>query len=382
MTSTRIRELLVDLADTLDAPDLAAAAWHDARRRQVRHRVALVSAATAVTVVAGVATGTHLVSGPDHTIAGTSSPVPTTAQHLSDPRIQRAPSLAEEASLPRQSLGVPATIPLDPSAPDVEQHPIPAARMAFGLLADDPEGRVHALILVAADGTQRTLDISELAPAPDAVNGATPFVATSLSPDGTRLAFGQSGEVAVFSLATMSWSHFTLPEVADADTATPYWQGNRTLRAGPVAVDVDTGTRVSITTVPVSPPAGVRFSDTWGPQRYSASGSRAQAGFLTSPTVVGDASPEGIGAESTTGGEAVLVMPHVSGQERYKGCCAVAGWRDDATVVYESRFGTGTAGQVTRLLTWNVRTGEVRLGATVIGDLASTFVSSYADFAG
>ncbi len=77
---------------------------------------------------------------------------------------------------------------------------------------------------------------------------------------------------------------------------------------------------------------------------------------------------------------AVLLIPLGTDSARYKGCCVVAGWQGGNRVVYESRSGDVAKGQTSRLISWNVMTGELRLVSTVTAGANQVFVGSYADF--
>lgn len=142
------------------------------------------------------------------------------------------------------------------------------------------------------------------------------------------------------------------------------------MAVGDQQVDVRTG-EVRPLSVDHGGPLGVfPLSSPWGLAYPGPDGSRvAQGWFSEEVTAVdaGVANPEVVAVDGRS--PAMLVM---AGTERWKSCCAVAGWLDDTQVVYRSR----TDGEL-RLLVWDTRTGDVsRL--TTLRDLDVRSVASVA----
>ena len=369
MTDNRIRELLTDFADSVEVPDLAERVWSTSGRPRMRILAVAAGAlvgvlAVAVTVIA------RRHPGP----AGDRAP----ASHQRAPvNIQVAPPVASEPGLPRHDIGLPAVIDLDRSAPDVTRHPIGRAIAAFGVSTSSSGTSTQVtVVLIAPDGTQRTLDVSKL----DQPRGAggervAPFGATSLSPDGTQLVLAGFGEVLSYSLVTGRWTHFP---VVGFPTDKPAWNADGSIQVGDGRIDSGTK-QVTRSPVSVTPwPPGIDVDQPWGPARRIGNRTAQEALLRSSPQPVNDPIPEAVAVSGPD--PAVLLVPHVVGQERYIGCCAVAGWSGTDTVIYESRFGPESTGQVTRLLAWNIARRSVELATTVTAGAHTLITGSYPRF--
>lgn len=373
MSDTRIRELLADLADSVAAPDLAEDAWSAAHRPRGRIRAgaaaALVAAvAVTVAVIANVERNHPLRRDP------VTGPHPRTAVN-----VQVAPEVTRESSLPHRDVGLPAVINLDRNAPTLAADPIVRASAAFGVSSSSASRSTQpTVVLIAPDGTQRTLDISQLHRAAAAGGGAEPpFVATSLSPDGRRLVFAVDGGVVSYSLTTGQWIHYT---VVGYPTDEPAWNADGSIQVGSARIDPTTKKVTSSPAPTTRWPAGIRVEQPWGPARRVADRTAQEALLRSSPRPVDDPAPEAVVVSGPA--PAVLLIPHVGTEERYIGCCAVAGWSGPNAVIYESRSGPESTGQVTRLLSWDITRRKVTLAATVTAGAHTLITGSYAQFPG
>ncbi|MGI8881027.1 MAG: hypothetical protein ACR2KJ_11090 [Jatrophihabitans sp.] len=390
MTESRIRELLEDVAQPVDSRDLADVAWQTARHDRTRLRIGL--AAAVVLVVAGgtaigVAAGQH-----DHSAPAASRPSSSGVRRVENGvTIQIAPGVSDEAKLQPADGGLPAKIQLDQNAPWITDKPIDRVTAAFLGYRTGSSKPATFLVLVADDYTQRRLDISQLGPSPDSANGASPFTAGSLSPDGSELAFGQVGAIAVYAVQTRSWRRFPVRGFTADHAAALTWDGVGTVKlSDQLDLDVTSGSVTSTGDIGTDgtiqlggrpkPPTGVAVSQWWGPLHDwgGGGGNSAEAAYVTSPTVPGDSEPLAIVAFDPI--PAVLLIPLGADPVRYKGCCVVAGWQGGTRVVYESRSGDVANGQTSRLISWNLFTGELRLVSTVTCGANQVFIGTYAEF--
>ena len=289
------------------------------------------------------------------------------------------PTLEEEARLPEDR-----RMHLSPDLNGKHQSATEAglehAVMAFADTGQD--GWVTDVWLVGDDGTTYTLDLPELDELTVAVLDPTAnqqgypvpsFTASSLSPEGTKLAFADTSGIVIYDLPTNTW---TIPGVPDAfsDMGPGFtWASEETIDLQEGSLNVRTGNVGEFDRRP-SPLGGTRFSvaDWWGQPRWNGSDNRAaRAAFSTGVTVVdaGYANPEAVVVEGKR--PAMLV---INGQGRFNGCCAAARWLDKDTVVFESR-----SAEAMRLLGWNTRTGDIRSLAKVLWPGEGGLISSYAD---
>lgn len=335
MTDQDLRDLLQERVSDVTTTDLSATAWRTAARLRRRRRIGVVAGVTAGTLaVAGV---TAVVDGTGPGGDGdpaTSSPTPDEPDAtVGGAPVWWSPDPAEESALPEaEDRGpLPEIIDLDPGAPSVQEAPVERAVAAFGVYdARGPE----RVVLLTPDGF-RTLEL------PD---GSEPDPAM-LAPDGTSLhASSPAGGSSTYSFADGRW------------------RGER-VAAAPAA-DV---------------PPQVAAADPFGPPKVDPSGRRtAQAyGFgSTVPARDGAAAePETVVVTPRLGPPTILAITAPVGDlgGRYQQCCAVAGWLDDETLVYDSRSAEP------RLVGWDVGTGDFELVSRIVG-LAEdeSYVASFA----
>ena len=387
MTQPDIRDLLTELVDPVATPDLAGAAWELGVRHRRRVRTA-VGAGVAAAVLA-VAAGTAWVRD-DSSGAGPTQPSPT-APSLTEGveatfegyQLYRAPGLNDEAgSLPAVQDVLPPAIDLGAPNPSVEAAPIDHAVAAFGIAKVSGDDLVaDGVMLVTSDGELRHLDAPELeASTAGGRPHWLPFGPGSLSPDGRKLVVRQTDGLAVYDLPTQLWESYVVP--VDGRTDSPDWTPDgRYVRWGNDILDPETG---ALTSDPMgSPVRGTTLwvDYWWGVERVIGEHHALAAAYLNEHLPL-----SGIGYPSpgiVVGGDVmkVLVIPDLA--ERFKNCCAVAGWLDDSTLVYESSSGSmngsPTDGQTNRLLAWDINDGTVRLVSTVTGTSDMLFMGSYAD---
>lgn len=401
MTTTRLGELLDDLASSVAPPQLADRAWSAGRRRRRQHRAAAATAGSAVLVVAVLA-GAGLIApdGRDRprpantptASASPAAPAPAAAvARLSDGGIiQVAPPKSAEAALPWTDSALPHLIDVLAAAPTLAADPPTRAIALFQ--SSSPGIRV-----LGADGRLRSLGV-QLADTHDASGNSTqPLRATSLRADGMFAAFPQPDAVIVVTIATGKSRKFPVPGLNEdlrwhPDGSTLIvWGADQT-----VLLDMRTGkigrTSVSGPDMVVRPPGGevieVRSGRTAGQIRSfvdvtgGACTSRCHPTQATdpalrewygSPWVSGDRvarsafnvavtrpipgiallNPEAVAAIDIATGRTVRLLAFDL-VNRNKGCCTTLGWADDNTVVLTSA-GEGTY----RLLAWNVTTGSL-----------------------
>lgn len=200
MSEQRLRDLLVDLADAVDAPtpQLAPRAW--ARAQAVRRRRRLVAAACATAFLTTVASLVGAGIGDEVTTALRTDPAPATADGppavpgqpvAAPPTFQQAPDPAAVGALPVTgpwfaALSGPAPL----RVPSLSE--LPARRVVAAVQS----GRTSPLVL-GDDGHWRTVALPR--PTVRSLDGAEGYALTgsAISPDSTRLAFPQDDAVLV-----------------------------------------------------------------------------------------------------------------------------------------------------------------------------------------
>ena len=234
------------------------------------------------------------------------------------------------------------------------------------------------LVVLAPDGTLRSLDVSRLNKVTKA-NGyrLAPETPSMLSPSGQYLMFPQDGSVLVYTLRTGVW---TTVHTGNAWTNDVTWL-DRQLFLPSAAWSRHAGTVVR------------RARRATGDRFASRPGGLADARPLRGLRVAAGR-PGQHGAELLPGPPASAPERHrlrTGDREhrhhrcrqrrsgggrsgRWKNCCAAIGWLDDGTVVYES------VGPVTRLIAWRVGTHDFGQVATITGVTAGRefYVSSWA----
>ncbi len=385
MTDT-FHELLRESVAEVEMPDVADAAWlAGARARRRRTTTALAG------VVGAVLAGSSVVWLADHdSRAGSVGPgpaprvtsTPSGAPGGNTPDASRhgvrywwGPDLDQESRLPAQPGPLPAHIDVGATAPDLATHPVLIATAAFAVF--DDRG-VTRLVVLAPDGTLRSLDVSRLNKVTKA-NGyrLAPETPSMLSPSGQYLMFPQDGSVLVYTLRTGVW---TTVHTGNAWTNDVTWLTDSSFflpQHGPGTPGPSYGVQGARlgTASPPGPAASQTLarSEAYG-LRQVGPGSTAQSYYLGPqlPRPSDTVSGQGIVSTDITG--AVSDVLEVGGSGRWKNCCAAIGWLDDGTVVYES------VGPVTRLIAWRVGTHDFGQVATITGVTAGRefYVSSWA----
>ena len=393
MTDRELHDLLRDRVADVGMPDLSGAAWERARTIRRRRGAGLVAGAVASVAVVAVALaglpGGDRSSGP---APAPSSPAPTTRPAAPawpagwpggargtrpDGRyrgwsVYWGPLADQEGTLPAVASPLPRTIDLSAPAPDLASDPVRSALAAFALT---DESGVRRVLLLAPDGSLRSVDVSRVAPYDDGtgrdVSVARP---TLLSPTGRYLAFPQQGRVLVLTLATARWRSI---ETGRAPTAGVQWMGDtdlwlpRTPQGGDGPMySLATGRR-SGGANPAAPRGplddGATPSGRWrmGPGG-DAQGWSGVTGVPLPPHAIRPAQVLVARVDAPLG-HALLVLGAASlAQDRTRpvDCCGVQFWLDGSTVVYES---TGSGGRPERLVAWRVGSHDLGLVATIEG---------------
>jgi hypothetical protein len=383
MTTQRLHDLLEELVTDATPVDGIDSAWERAVRTRRRRRLAAV-AGTAVAVIAlGAAilyrpdsVSTLPITTPSSTpTVTTSSPPPTTGSPLpsSPPDTTYAgagvwwsPTLAVEADLPwlEDDSPLPREIDLSEGAPDAAGSERAVA--AFSVVELE-SGALRRVVLLAPDGSTRSLDTSRLGPVQDEQGnaGLSPLANGSLAPDGRHLFFVQNSSLELYEPATGSWRTIDTPD----------WlaEGARWLDADTIWVPAElggaTGTTYGVDGRLISPRTVAEQetvvlgddAQVYGPVKTGGTGS-AQSQVLAGPV-------EPVPAGNVSNPEAVVVRKgselfalalHSAGSAplRSKGCCPVAGLLDANTAVFESSG---------RLLAWRVGSPDVRRVTEVTG---------------
>jgi hypothetical protein len=305
------------------------------------------------TTAAGVLAVVTLIQGGDASSPPV-SPAPTTSVTPDAPDatiaghpVYLSPDLNDERILP-QYQGLPSAVDLSSAA---SANQLDRARYAFAW----PGSGVPLVVALVDDaGDTYALQVPPQYGLPLDVNGNSPFTHTSLSPSGELLALVTKNGFAVYDVRTHSWSE--KPASGSWRERLGYvWNGGSTPQPAQRAET-----------------SGFPLADAWGPTRTSPDGAdRATAWFSTHITEVqaGYDNPEVV---AVSGHAPALLV--INGRNRFKGCCAVAGWLDQDWVVYESR-----AAGVMRLLAWNIRDGQFMRVASVTGLPEGGVTGSYAD---
>lgn len=360
MTETRLREALVDLADSVPATDLVTGRWQEGARRRRRQGVA-VALASAV-AVAGIVSVAFL---PDRGEAPPTLPMETPTvtpdapdAFLGELPVYLSPDVADERILPRYNGQLPSSVRSGgPVERAVYAEAIPLSGVPMGITVIGLDGSLEPVPL--------PLDRLDLA-YPD---GRLPFTAHSLSPDGTRLALVTSTGFAVYDLRTRRWTEYDVGGSVTHRMRFRWWPQDVLVKGG----SVDEAPNAAGLVVPENRQfTGVlrMLVDPVGPERLSPSEQRFGGAWTTDQMqVLAHPTPVAI---SVTGTSPALLAVNGGGRED---CCAVAGWLDEDWVVYESRVG-----DTVRLIAWNTRDGQFMQVATLpTSTFAGGGVGSYAD---
>jgi hypothetical protein len=388
MTDHDLRSLLRDqVADVTTTADLSAGAWRTSRGVRRRRTLGVVAGAAAATllVVGGIAVlGNESDDTPDPAPPSPTPGVNTTPDgHFRGAPVYWSPSLPEEADLPVMTEGrppLPEVIDLSAEATPVEDDPIDRAVAVFGVLDDTSAIR---FLLLAPDGTYRTLDLSDVGPDPIvSCCERPPLRDTMLSPTGEYVLFPQLNSVLVYDLPQREWRTI---ETGDADATNAQWSGPRAIHvarftggSGPV-FDVVTGEGGFVTDFDLGAndldleedqsyrfgPARIgpdfRVLQSWGSgAKLPVPDNRPRPEFL----VVDKARTWILSFTGSPGGD-----------DRWLQCCPVVGWAGDDVALYESRSGTP------RIIAWTVGTHRFETVSTITGFTPGdeVFLGSYAD---
>ncbi len=329
MTQERLRELLRERVAEETMTDRSARAWQAAR--VVRRRRRLGAAAGVVAATLGVSAGIAAVQStpPDpRREAGTSDGAPTdttpdTAPDTThDTTYQRypvwwSPDQVEEQQLPAVASSLPAEIDLDGLAGADDD-------MTRALAVFE---RGRSLVVLGPDGAARTVDLSGLEEV-EKDNGYAYFPTPSLAQDGSAVTFAQPDDmVASYDVATRRWGSYTMATAVAGDPPHPGFDSGPAQQYGP-QLDGAASYGMGLP-IPVRDP-GTNLSD---PEFMMTA-----EGILAFTWTIDD-----------------------GGHSRYKDCCAVAGWLDADTVVYESRQDTSL------LVSWRVGTHDFGLVSRIRG---------------
>ena len=382
MTTQRLHDLLEELVTDATPVDGIDAAWERAARTRRRRRLAAVAGTT----VAALALGAVILNRPDPssgppvttpsvTPTVTTSPPPSTESPLpsippdttyAGAGVWWSPTLADEAELPwlEDDSPLPREIDLAEGAPDAAGLERALAALSVFELES---GALRRIVLLAPDGSTRSVDTSRLGPVQDEQGnaGLSPLLSGSLAPGGRHLFFVQNSSLELYAPATGSWRTIDTPD----------WlaEGARWLDAGTVWVPAElggaTGSTYGVDGRLISPRTvaeqeTVMLGDdaqVYGPVKTGGTSS-AQTQVLGGPV-------EPVPAGNVSNPEAVVVKKkgdlfaltlNSAGRAplRSKGCCPVAGLLDANTVVFESSG---------RLLAWRVASHDVHRVTEVIG---------------
>ena len=212
---TDLREELTRLADGAPSPrphDVAPDAWRRGRRARRRDRATALAVVAAVLVVLG-GTASLLVTAP--------------------PRIAPAAPVDAPAAVPTELRAVPDHVLTDPA--------FRTSDLAIGVQAAAFTSGGLPVAVSATDGSYRVLDL----PGWSSTDGPPPL---SLSPDGTRLAWGRTNGVDVVDLATGVRTDREFP---------PSWRGDVDFPTTAIAWSADSSWVAWSSTV------GDRFEETY-----------------------------------------------------------------------------------------------------------------------
>ncbi len=254
MTDHDLRSLLRDqVADVTTTADLSAAAWSTSRGVRRRRALGVVAGAAAATllVVGGIAVlGNQSADSPDPAPSPSPEVNKTPDGHYAGAPVYWSPTQPEEAALPTMTEGrppLPEVIDLATETSPVEDDPIDRAVAAFGVSGDGDDAR---LVLLAVDGTYRTLDLSDVGPDPTiSCCQRPPLYDEMLSPTGEYVAFPQIDGLMVYDLPRGEWRKIAggavdpwqATWISDTEIYDPRFAGG----AGPT-FDVVTGERTRI----------------------------------------------------------------------------------------------------------------------------------------
>ena len=394
MTDHDLRELLHDRVRDVTGPDLSDLAWKRARGIRRRRAATTVAACAVVVVLLGTALwrpGDDRATDP---VAPTPTPAPTvtsppnptvpgydTTSTRPDARedgwpVYWGPTVEQEVALPLVESPLPTEIDLGAPAAPLEDDPVDTALAAYAVTHTD--GAIE-LLLLAEDGSLRSVDVSDVQPLSDGGVDVSIARETLLSPTGRFVAFPQDGSLLVLTLATGDWRTI---DTGTAPTAWVSWLGESDLYLppsrlggqGPTYSALD-GTRngsngFAVPAGPFDPATGVPLGRyRMGPLGTAQTwASVALPGPDTPPVPTRVVVVDGY----TRADDALLVLGETGTSERPESCCSVTFWLDSQRIVYES------ATDPRRLVAWRVGTHELGTVATISGLVPGQHVvSSY-----
>ena len=356
MTTARLRELMDERVADVDAGDLAARAWARADAVRRRRRYAVIGTAAAVVLVVG---GTAALvdqrestePSPSGRPTSSTSPAPgipraTLAGSFRGAPFWWAPNADRDAELPvLQVPGLPATLSM------ADEEPV-----------SSPPDHVDA---VFATGQQRyrllsgdrlvTVDLSDHLGSDQYDYTAVPGV----SPDGTRIAFRQSGTVEIWNLPNDSWRTIQVP---DRQEVRWFLYGDLWTGDGPPPERADpwTGPDDQYSQIVVGPAGEAELDTSVGRAVPGAS----DPGHYRNPELL---------AARQDGMKSVLGIG-IDG--RSKGCCSLIGWFSHDFVLFEASSGNGR-----RVLAWRVGTPDLYQVSQVTDVPRQYAFSSWAELA-
>lgn len=397
MTDHDLRDLLHERVAHETMPDLSGPAWQGGLRVRRRRRVGAVAGAVALTaaVSVGVAGVDSSAPGPDQRPGGQVPTTPSreatreadTGSREPDPGSREpdaryagigvwwSPEVAEEVGLPWYDGDTAATLPRTvdlsagaPGATDVE-----LALAVFAVFGGDELARV---VVLAPDGTTRSLDVSRLDPVRDEFGNAAALLPANggLAPGGSHVFFTQNSSLELYEFAAGTWRTIDVPDWL-AEGAR--WLDDQTLWV-PTELGGSEGRTYGLDGQPLGR-AVVDMTSARGTQAASAYGPEKALGATVAQTYRLDGPVAPLPDERSISNPEALVV--TEGERRLalafpdpgrsKGCCPVAGWLEDGTVAFESGG---------RLLAWRVGTPEVQRVSTISGwELgAEWYVASWA----
>jgi hypothetical protein len=324
MTQERLRELLRERVADETMPDYSGRAWLAARG--VRRRRRLGAAAGVVVATVGISGG---IAALDSTPM---RPKPT----LVEPATQDAKPDIPDATYQE--------VPIWWSPDQDEEHLLPAVdsplpaeielRQDRNGLRDDDMDRAYAVFeqgrsmtVIGPEGASRYVPLTQLHEVAKP-NGYEYFPTPVLSEDGTRVGFAQPDGFALYSVEDRTW------QLGETFADPSYAQ------------------------TPPSPGFDTRDAQQYGPVIDGAAtwGMGVPIPVSDDETMLQD--PDFLAAR----GYVLAFMWRADEvSTRYKNCCAVAGWLDRDTVVYESRQGTSL------LVSWRAGTHDFGLVSQING---------------
>jgi hypothetical protein len=396
MTDRDLGALLERASEHLPEVDFANGAWSAAvAERARRRRLALGTVgalAAAGLAVTAVQLGGSTKPRPAPAVSTTTS---ASVGTLADGTAYALmPLEGKESQLPDFDAGLPSTVDVNARTVKLSSITKPLGSVVAVYLRADGAG--YRPVLVQGGGKQFVADHLLLAPTHDSGgNAAAPLGPRAVGGGGRYAVFPQPGKVVRLDTHTGAVTTYAVPSqdlesagwtstddlvVARSEgqtwTIDPWTPGSRARPAGPAAYEglfrVSSDEKVPGKVVVTrqrsdrQPGTGETFTapvfDLWGEtlstQEWAATGAYFDQN-LTSAVIRRGNGPiyQGLVAVEADRGKArVLLAPeNPDGQTgRFKGCCAVLGWADGKTVLFQS---VGSHGRW--ILAWDVTNGQV-----------------------